>query len=291
MLKAVMFSITFALMSSLAPAISLAGEKVEMKFAYLPESSYVIEQSTQCDMTMKLQNPFAAPEQLRKKFPMVLDVRDRRTISIVTGAVIDNDLFPITFELKKGDQIASINGGFPQKIGTGLEKLLGIRAYGTADKNGNLKLAKVEGKAVSQEDKRIIATVFEQIAKAQSQMESKPVAVGESFTQKIPITIPVPGIASVGMENEIVYTLVRVENRLAEFDTISSFKLAMSADSKPVPKIEMTGDGSGKLVYNMDKRVASKVVNKFNVEMAIPMEGAMITVTSKFTDTATTEVQ
>lgn len=287
----IVLSLLFTLATTLIPFISVAAEKVEIKFAYMPKSIYVIEQSADYDMTMKLQNPFLATQELRSKFPVSFDVRDKRTISIETGNVADDNVFPITLELKMGDQVASINGSFPQKVNTGLEKLVGLRMHGTSDKDGKTRFIKTDGKEVSEEDKKVIISVFEQLGKSLSQIETKPIGVGESFTQKMPFDFPVPGVANVGMEMTIVYKLVRIVGKIADFDTITSFKLAASAESEPALKIEATGDGTGSLIYDIEKRVALKNISKFNMEMVLPTDDARIVLTAKATDTSTTEIK
>lgn len=284
-------SLLFALAATLIPYISVAAEKVEIKFAYMPKSIYMINQSADYDMTMKLQNPFLATQELRNKFPVSFDVRDNRTISIETGNIAEDNLFPITLELKKGDQVASINGSFPQKVNTGLEKLVGLRMHGTSDKDGKTRFVKTDGKEVSEEDRNIIISVFEQLGKTLNQIKTKPIGVGENFTQKMPFDFPVPGIANIGMEMTIVYKLVRIVDNIAEFDTITSFKLSASAESEPALKIEATGDGTGSLIYDIEKRVALKNTSKFNMEMVVPTDNAKIILTAKATDTSTTEIK
>ncbi len=292
MIQKLIFSIAFVLLVTLTPYISLAAEKVEINFAYLPKSIYLIQQSTDFDMTMKLQNPFVAPEEVRGKFPISFDVRDDRTISIETGDVAVDKFFPITIELKKSEQVKSVNGSFSQKVDTGLEKLVGLRVHGTSDQNGQFKFVKLDGKEVPEEDKKIIFSVFEQIGKSLNQIKAKPIGVGESFTQKIPFDFPIPGMGSVGMEMTIVYKLVRIVGTLAEFDTTSSFKLAVSAASEPAPVMQATGDGTGSLIYDIDKKVALKNTSKFNMEITMPIDDdANIILAAKSTDTSTTEIK
>ena len=291
MIKNVILSLLFTLMATVTPYTSLAAEKVEIRFAYVPNSIYLVEQSADYDMTMKFQNPFVAAEELRAKFPVSFDVRDNRTISIETGNITDGKSFPITIELKKGDQIVSVNGSPSQKVNTSLEKLIGLRVHGTSDKGGKIKFDKIDGKEVSEEDRKLYFLVFEQLSKSLNQIESKPIGVGESFTQKVPFDFPVPGIANIGMEMTIVYKLVRIVDKIAEFDTTTSFKLAVSEGSEAASKIEATGDGTGSLVYDIDKKVALKNTSKFNMEMVVPTDDAKIIITAKSFDTSTTEMK
>lgn len=274
----------------LYPAVSLAGEKVELKFAYMPKTHYTIKETSTHDMTMKLDNPFAVPEEVRNKFPMSIDSRGNRVIEIVTGSLAEGGTFPITFEVTKDEQNASINGGFPQRIDSGASKLVGVRAHGTTDSGGNLKFSKFDGKELSQEDQKLIASVFDQVGKSLSQLESKPVSVGESFTQKVPINIPVPGVASVTLDMTVVYKLVGVKDKTADFDAAYTLKLAASTESEPGKKIEAVGDGTGKLVYDIQRKVALQNTNNITMQMTIPLDGAAIVFSTKSAESSVTEI-
>lgn len=291
MIRSMILSFVFILATTLSHQIALAAEKVDIRFAYLPKSVYLIEQSAEYDMTMKLENPFIAPEELRKKLPLSLDVRDRKIMSVSTEAMAEDRMFPITMELKKTDRIASTNGSFPQRMDTNLDKLVGLRVHGRSDDKGSLKFDRIEGKEVPEEYKTIIISVFEEIGKTFSRMESKPVGVGETFTQKIPLNIPIPGIANIGMEMTITYRLIRIVDRLAEFDTTSSFKFAASAESELASRIEATGEGTGTLSFDIDKKMAVKAASKCTMEMFIPVQNAKLVVTVKASDTSTTQIQ
>jgi hypothetical protein len=130
-----------------------------------------------------------------------------------------------------------------------------------------------------------------QPVKALSQLETKPIGVGENFKQKMPFEFPVPGVASVGMEMTIEYKLIRIVGNIADFDTITSFKLAASAESEPAFKIEATGNGTGSLIYDTEKRVALKNTSKFNMTMVVPTDNAKIVLTATATDTSITEIK
>lgn len=289
MLRIGLCFIIVALVSVLSSSdLSFAAEKVELKVVYMPKTKYRLKTFFSNNMTIKLENPFAAPEKMRNNFPKTIDSKDETVIDIETGSLIDKNTFPISFEVVKKERKGTING---TKLETEKNKLVGIRALGTTDFNGNMNFTKFEGKNLSQNEQEFLATIFKQMAKSLTQSKTKPVAVGESFTQKVPLNIPIPGLANISLEMTQIYTLESIINGIATFDGTYKLKLLQSPEDESVVNIKASGEGSGKIVYNTEKKVNTNTTSSFRIKGKITIEGSNINISSSSSVNTTTELR
>lgn len=284
------FIIIVALLSLLCAHTSFAAatDKVELKVVYMPETNYRMTTLSAHNVTGKLRNPSLATEAQRKKLPMSMQQKDDQIISILTGSAANNK-FPISFEIIKNDRVARVNDGFPQKIKSGSE-LIGLRAHGTCNHDGNVKFSDFEfGKEIPEEQKKLIAAMFTELEKSLTKLQTKPIGVGESFIEKGPINIPIPGIATLGMEVTTTYKLINIKNGIAYFNSIFDLKLSATAEADKSFKIKASGKGSGKIHYDFKKRVILKQVTNMKWKAEIPVEGTLA-ISSESTQTTTTEI-
>ncbi|GFO68775.1 hypothetical protein GMLC_23540 [Geomonas limicola] len=288
MYRSVLFFL--AVITAIAAGPSWASEKVEINQWYLPETSYSIKQSSTNLMTMTLENPFAVPETVRQNFPVSMVVDDNREISIVTGKMTKDKKFPITFELKKAVQLLKQNDQ-TRNIGDDVGRLVGVRTHGTTDLQGNLSLVKLDGKELPEEEQKIVIATFEAVSKAMKSAQVEPIGIGEKFTKTVPLEIPVPGLMNIGMEVTTTYQLVGVKDGVADFATTYTFKLSASAASEQNLKIEASGKGTGKIIYDVKKRVQLKALNTLELAMTLPLDPATIHVLMKTEDSSVTEVR
>ena len=210
---------------------------------------------------------------------------------MVTGSVDYDKSIPITFDVIRDEQIASINGSPPQKRASGSDILLGVHVHGRAYSDGDFQLTDLDGKELSPEDRRILILIFEQMAKSFSRVGTRSIAVGESFIEKRPINLQIPGAVSLRLEMTIASKLMKIENKLAYFDTVYNLKFDAIPESQPTANIEASGEGSGNFVYAIDKKTVIKSANKMKMEMAIPIDGGTILISNNSTATSITEVK
>lgn len=282
--------IVFLVVGAVSARPSFGNEKVAINPVYLPETSYSIKQSSINQIRMTLDNPSAAPEGLRQNFPVSMVVDDNREISVVTGKVTNEKEFPITIEFKKGIQLLKQNDLVKSNNGS-FGKLVGVRALGTSDLEGNLSLVKLEGKDLPEEERKILLATFEAVSKGMKSAQHEPIGIGERFTESVPLEIPIPGVMNIGMEMTAVYELLDVKDGIADFATTYTFTLATSATSDKGIKIDASGKGTGKIMYDVKKRVQLKSLDSLEIDMTVPWHSTTLHVTSKTEDSEVTEVR
>ncbi len=291
MAKKLIIYIIVVLVSYLHSHVSLAADRVELKFRFTPMTDYRIEDKLFHRMTIALENPLLAREEMRDQFPVSMESREDKVVEVVTGSFTDKKSYPITVELLKDDQIVSVNGSPQQNMNTSGSILLGVSVHGMVYSNGQTKFTAVDGKELSEEKRKIILSIFEQVLKAFNKLEAKSAAVGESIIQKEPLDIQIPGVGSFKMDMTGVYRLVKIEDGLAYFDTSYTFNFIGSTDPKPTNKIEGSGDGVGKFIYSINYRTRVKDGATIKGKMTIPTDHGKLIVSIHSITTSTVKVE
>ncbi|MFA5072923.1 MAG: hypothetical protein WC539_03365 [Nitrospirota bacterium] len=265
---------------------SFPAEKIELKEVKLPDRHYNITTSTSMNITMRLKTPSLATEDIRKNFPVSMHNTETKIMKVKTGSIAENNSFPLTFELIKHESITSLNNGPVQRIPK--SKFVGLRIHGASDYDGNENFFEIESTELSREEKKQFTSLLEQLSK-QGKVQKKSISVGESFTEKTPINMPLLGI-NFAMEMTVTYTLLRIKHGMAYFDYIGNLKLDISAEPVPVG-IQASGDYAGKLSYDITKKAKIKDEGTITMKGEMPLGDQALLFSGKLTQTSITEIQ
>jgi hypothetical protein len=97
----------------------------------------------------------------------------------------------------------------------------------------------------------------------------KDLKIGESFTQSIPLTIPIPGSNTMHADMKITYTLLSIANGKATFRLAESVVYNMMISNRTM---RAGGLGTGTMIYDIDKQFATSYTNNLNVKMTAHMD-------------------
>ena len=93
----------------------------------------------------------------------------------------------------------------------------------------------------------------------------RPLHVGDSFTQDMPLGIPMGG-NNMNMDSKVVYKLVNIADGKAYFDISQSMNMAIPVKGQT---INLTGSGVGKMVYD----IKNSFPTQFKSNMTIKFTG------------------
>jgi hypothetical protein len=267
---------------------SHANDKVDMVIQYLPNKSFITKNTTISQMDAKLANPFVAPPEFRSNYPMKVDDSDETTVEIKTGPLSEDGSYPASFEVVSSIRKTTING---QPVDVQSNALLGVKAIGKIDSNGKILIVKLEGKTVTDEFRTFALKIFSNIGESFTRKNTKPVAVGESFSDKSPFSLPIPGIATIRMDMTAVYTLKNIHNGIANFDGLFSYTLAQSPGDDYVISFDGTGDCNGKISYDIFNKIQLLHRSDCTMKLSIPFEGNGINMTFHTSGNLTTQIK
>ena len=107
----------------------------------------------------------------------------------------------------------------------------------------------ISGQNINSSIKETQKNLIQQMVKS-VKFPTKPVKIGESFSQTLPLSIPIKGFAEIQIEINTIYTLKDVDAQYAYFDVIQKFKLSGDKDFE---NVLLKGSGQGKMIYDRNE--------------------------------------
>jgi hypothetical protein len=99
--------------------------------------------------------------------------------------------------------------------------------------------------------------------------------IGDSFTQRLKLQVPVPGLQPVDMFAVVKYTLRRIEAPIAFFDIATDIELATKNTEM---HIAVEGGGSGSMRFNLENKLPTDYVTSGNMRLTIDAPEVRVTV-------------
>ncbi len=207
--------------------------------------------TTSTKVFAKSEIDFEGPEETINKIkssgmelPMLLDQDQITIMKIETFSKNEKGFMPFSGSLDSISTIQYINGKIntqdsPATIDTSFK----ISGHYNKDE---MIIEKIKGNGIQPEMENALKSSIANMMKS-IKFPEKPLKVGDSFSQSIPITIPVQGIVNVNMIVTTYYKLINIKDNIAYFDIEQDFELTSEANKA---KISMSGSGPGKLIYD-----------------------------------------
>lgn len=226
-----------------------AQQGVVFKIKYLPNKNY---QST-ISVEMKANVTVTGDQDILDKLKdqgITQPVNANLSLSLggimKTGALASDNAMPVTMDYKINNISVSANGKQVPIPPKATEK--DIKLTGHISHDWKLNIDSADGKAVTDTAQQKMQQMMNMIQK-QIQFPDTPLKPGESFTQGVPMNLPIgKNIGDVKIDAGITYKLVSIADGKAYFDMIPN--LSMNFKIKSVA-VDMSGSGTGKMVYSI----------------------------------------
>ncbi|MGB3182863.1 MAG: hypothetical protein WBB45_15840 [Cyclobacteriaceae bacterium] len=255
--------------------------EVLVKVAYKPNSSYNSTLKVESNSTMNFEGADAMIEQMKSmgmELPMVVDAVQTIEFTVDTESQTGDESYPVAIEYQKVSNEQKLSG---KSMPGNPSPLEGMKVYGEIDQQGKMSMDSIGGSI----DARMKQSILKAANSMMNSMEypEKAVKIGESFTQEIPVSIPIPGAGPISMQIVSEYTLDRIEGSKAYFN------LKMNMDEIEAD-IDAIGNGEGTAVYDMDISQMSSMDSNMDMEMTIMTEQFTMTSKSKTSTKADIEL-
>jgi hypothetical protein len=254
------------LIALLALSINAKAQKtVIFKYKYLPNYTYASNMKTDMDMEMNMKMDSAtaaaaANQNILMKMNMAI------TADIKTGAENADKNMPFSITYNNMNVVATMNGKEMPMPSSGIE---GKVLTGTCDADSKMHIDTVNNTG----DPKVNAAMKDAFNKIQAAIKfpDKPLAIGESFIQDLPMQFPA-GDFKMDLSAKTTYTLTSIKDGMAYFDT--KVVMNMDMDAKQMDKsMNMAGGGggAGKMVFDIKKNfpvsIDSDMDINFNMDM------------------------
>jgi len=204
--------------------------------------------------------------------PINIDMLMKMTGNTKTGQAAAG-AFPIAMIYKIDTLSMAINGN---KVPIPTEKLgAGTSIYGQVGADGKLKADSVGGGKITDTSEAHITQMMNTIQK-NINFPDHPMKIGDSFTQDMPLNIPIAG-NSVAATAKATYKLLSIAGGSANFDVSQSMDMTISVKGVAV---HLTGSGAGKMVYSIKNNFATEYSTLFNMTVTGSIKTLQINATA-----------
>ncbi|UMY65105.1 MULTISPECIES: DUF6263 family protein [unclassified Flavobacterium] len=256
----------------LAFASAYPQESINFTLQFRPKKAYAQTIHQSYKTTMAYQGPADFLQNLKDKGVENPQLTERSTASKIllkTGAQQADQTFPLVIEYTDSP---IINGRKAVPDGTAM--------YGRGSTKAPMVLDSIAAVGMDPQFKKTLLDMLGSTLNQITYPEEKSLRIGDSFTQEIPLNMPVPG-ATLHMNIRIIYTLKRIDGNLAYFDIAQSYEMQSG-----MSKVDMsaTGTGTGKMEYDIRHGFFRAMDTQSIMQMDLAMSGLQRTdVRLKFT--------
>ena len=202
-----------------------------------------------------------------------------------TGPQGADQSFPLDMLYKISDFSASINGK-PAPIPVAVTgKSFNLSAHITSDTQIHIDSAM--GKKLDDSTEKKMQQMMTMIQK-QIKFPEKALKPGDTFTESMPIgNIPIKGGSDVKADAGVTYKLISISDGKAYFDMIPHFSMSFGMKTLSV---NITGDGSGKMVYSIKDNFPLSKDATFNMKIKVTSDKVNVDATAVITSDYTATI-
>jgi hypothetical protein len=256
----------FLALASLLIAFSASAQKsITFKYKYLPGRTY----SGTMGMTLNCNAVLKGDTQLIEKLksqginqPVTLTMAMKMVSDTKTGSADANKVFPFTMSYKMENMSFKVgSNAIPMPANANS----GVNIFGHVAVDGKLKADSITsnaGKLKDTSDKTVTKLInsFQNIIK----FPEKPMHIGDTFTQDMPLNMPMTG-NGMDIKAKSIYKLVSIADGKAYFDITQSMDVTIPVKGQP---ITLTGTGTGKLIFDLKNSFPTQYVANIDLKFS-----------------------
>ncbi|RCH54724.1 hypothetical protein DJ568_09545 [Mucilaginibacter hurinus] len=237
-----------------------AQKKIIFNINYLPNNNYAVSTKMDMNMTMDFKGDTAQIKAMKGsgvKMPMVMIMNYDMQIGVKAGKKDAKNEYPVVMTYDKMDITGTMNG---EKIPIPATPLNGAKIYARYDASGGIKIDSMPGKILDEPTKQAVINSITEL-QGQFKFPAEGIAVGQTFKQDVPMSMPVAG-KNMEMLINTAYKLNNIVNDIAYFDVDQS--LTMEVPMNNGASMKMKGGGKGKMEYSLKTRFINIYSSDFN---------------------------
>lgn len=256
----------------IAAANICKAQSINFKLCYQPDHNYQLTGDMKMGVTTDLSSVPQIADQLKQKGitePVNAVMNMQMNFNINTGDAAADKTFPYQMSFAMPSMSANVNG---KDMPIPVPKNSGMKMYGHVAQGGQLSIDSLNGQKVSDSIAQKTLGMMNSMLKTVN-FPNHPLKVGDSFTQQIPLNLPM----FTGLSNNVAttYTLVSVQGNKANFDIKQDMNMHM--DIKGKVNITMTGTGTGKMTYDISNSFPITYTTDANMDIAVKADNMNVT--------------
>jgi hypothetical protein len=239
---------------------------VVFKIKYLPNHNYQTSVNMNMKLNVNLNGDTALISKLKSQGitqPVNANLAIGINGNLKTGALGADNTFPLNMDYKVANITVNANGKDVPIPPKATEKDIKIMGHITQD--GKIKIDSAEGKKINDTTEKKMQQMMDMVQK-QIQFPDRPLKPGDTFTQGAPTNIPISGDNNIQLNGGVTYKLVSISDGKAYFDMVPNLSLSFKIKTMA---INITGTGTGKMVYSIKDNFPLSKDGSFNVKIKV----------------------
>lgn len=199
--------------------VANAQESVIFRQAFSPGKTYISEtKMIQSSKATASGSPEIIAEMAKQGFPFPMLTKSEMTVQATMKTETEKDGI-IPFEIKY-DKFSSKY--FINEEEIKIPNLFNnAKMKGTISEGTKLKVQSVEGIDVNETLQQALIQSVEKLTQ-NLEFPEKPIIIGDHFTMTVPLQIPMPGVGNLDFEIKMDYSLIKIQNGIADLDFIQT---------------------------------------------------------------------
>ncbi len=244
-------------------SLVIAQKSVTFKMKYLPNHNYDMAMNMAMNFKVNLSGNDDIISKLESQGitqPLNADVKMDMGGNTKTGNAAADGTFPMTMNIKLNNVSVQLSG---KDIPIPTDKIkTNTTIYGHSDVNGKLKADSVTGSVKD--------TASKKIAQLMNSIQNKikfpdhPLKVGDTFTQDLPLNIPMSQSSDSEAAVKAVYKLVSIANGNAVFEVTQTVDMKLNIQQAT---LTIAGTGAGTVTYSIKNSFPTDYKSKLDLKI------------------------
>jgi len=253
-----------------------AQKKVTFRVAFHPNKIYKLTTTSSSSSTMDFSGDEEIINSIKQSgtiLPMKIESINTMSSVTKTGNRIADGTIPATITFGKTMTTYTTNGR--EQIQE--NPISGMLIEGSYDQQGKLRVDTLISDRVNDELRQMFKSFLEKFQQA-IQFPEKPMQIGDSFEQQVPMELPIFGAGSVSMIITTNYKLKEITNGKAVFDILQKVSMNMNfgGGDQKLANTAASGEGSGESEFDLKEETITRYDSKLSIKMKMNIDSLVI---------------
>lgn len=268
-------------MQMAAPALhaqtASAPPSVQIAYRVQPGTDWISDLTTDAMMSFSVvedRGIVARNAERGVRFPAQANLVNRQSVRHTTSAPEADGSFTVNLAfLSRSAAVRDANGD--EHVMPDNAALVGSRVQARALPDGRIDPATMQISGAPEDKAAQIRPVFQAMIEQLGALENVTLSAGQSASQRVELTLPIGGIASVAIGMNINYTLVEVKEDIAEIDMV--YVMDFGTPDQPM-RIKAHGSGAGAMRYDTQRQLILSTTDHSMMNMELDMPEGVVKV-------------
>lgn len=251
--------------------LATSQQTIVFKNSFFPNSKYISQTLSKVSGTIDFIADEATLNELKSggmELPMVMEQESSMVAVSETGEKDDQGNIPFVMYYDKMEKMATMSGNEVQSTENPFS---GAKIYGLYTSESLMKIDSIVGGNLDEQLKSTLKSILDQVQQ-QIDFPKEPIAIGDSFSNEIPMSVPMGNLQPMDIIIKTNYHLKDVKEKMAFFDIDQT--LSLNSEQKEM-NLAASGEGTGKLQFDTEKCIILRNETDLPMKMTISMPNNM----------------